>query len=142
MDERGIIENKYSTDVEYPPSPPPRVCMSGHTQDKSCFDIDRLLDLDDPPARRLTYTAVGVDDEGLVNPADVAAAVTPLTCLVTIMHANNEVGAVGPDRHCSPHRPVHCQPSFLTNKTASFDAASSSYQALALMLPPNSSNAL
>ena len=45
---------------------------------------------------RLTYTAVGVDESGLVDPTEVAAAVTPDTCLVTVMHANNEVGAVQP----------------------------------------------
>ena len=45
---------------------------------------------------RLTYTAVGVDEAGIVDPAEVAAAVTEDTCLVTVMHANNEVGAVQP----------------------------------------------
>lgn len=44
----------------------------------------------------LTYTAVPVDEEGLVDPAVVAAAVTPATALVTVMHSNNEVGAVQP----------------------------------------------
>ena len=40
-----------------------------------------------------TYTAVGVDAAGLVSPADVVAALTPNTVLVTIMHSNNEVRA-------------------------------------------------
>ncbi|KAG2493247.1 hypothetical protein HYH03_008385 [Edaphochlamys debaryana] len=44
----------------------------------------------------LTYTAVPVDREGLVDPADVAAAVRPSTALVTIMHSNNEVGSLQP----------------------------------------------
>ena len=44
----------------------------------------------------LTYTTVPVNGEGIVDPAAVAAAVTPNTCLVTLMHANNEVGAVQP----------------------------------------------
>ncbi|PNW80545.1 hypothetical protein CHLRE_07g322000v5 [Chlamydomonas reinhardtii] len=47
----------------------------------------------------LSYTLVPVDGEGLVSPADVAAAVTPATCLVTVMHSNNEVGAVQPIAH-------------------------------------------
>lgn len=38
-----------------------------------------------------TYTLVPVDAAGLVSPDEVAAAVTPQTCLVTIMHSNNEV---------------------------------------------------
>ena len=45
---------------------------------------------------RLTYTAVGVNGAGVVDPAAVASAVKKETCLVTVMHANNEVGAVQP----------------------------------------------
>ena len=41
-----------------------------------------------------TYLPVGED--GLVDPADVARAVRPTTILITIMHANNEVGTVQP----------------------------------------------
>jgi len=42
----------------------------------------------------VTYLAV--DEHGLVNPADVAAAISPQTILITIMHANNEVGTIQP----------------------------------------------
>jgi cysteine desulfurase len=41
-----------------------------------------------------TYLPVGRD--GLVDPADVAKAVRPTTILITVMHANNEVGTVQP----------------------------------------------
>jgi cysteine desulfurase len=41
-----------------------------------------------------TYLPVGED--GLVDPADVQKAVRPTTILITIMHANNEVGTVQP----------------------------------------------
>ncbi len=41
-------------------------------------------------------TVVGVDGEGLVRPADVASALRPDTTLITIMTANNEVGALQP----------------------------------------------
>lgn len=41
-------------------------------------------------------TYLPVDESGLVNPADVAAAVTSRTILITIMHANNEVGTIQP----------------------------------------------
>ena len=44
----------------------------------------------------LTYTAVPVDHEGVVDPAAIGDAVGANTCLVTLMHANNEVGAVQP----------------------------------------------
>jgi cysteine desulfurase len=41
-------------------------------------------------------TYLPVDAYGLVNPADVAAALTSRTLLITIMHANNEVGTIQP----------------------------------------------
>lgn len=44
----------------------------------------------------LSYTAVPVDHQGLVSVSDVEAALTPSTVLVTIMHSNNEVGALQP----------------------------------------------
>lgn len=41
-------------------------------------------------------SVLAVDDLGRVDPAAVAAAIAPDTTLVTIMHANNEVGTVQP----------------------------------------------
>ncbi len=41
-------------------------------------------------------TKVPVDSTGRVDPDDVARAVTPATLLVTVMHAQNEVGTVQP----------------------------------------------
>ncbi|MEW6233314.1 MAG: cysteine desulfurase NifS [Chloroflexota bacterium] len=41
-------------------------------------------------------TYVPVDKYGTVDPADVARAITPQTTLVSIMHANNEVGTIQP----------------------------------------------
>jgi cysteine desulfurase len=41
-------------------------------------------------------TVVPVDGDGLVDPAEVAAAVRPDTILISIMHANNEVGTIQP----------------------------------------------
>jgi cysteine desulfurase len=41
-------------------------------------------------------TIVPVGSSGVVDPADVAAALTPDTALVSVMHANNEVGTVQP----------------------------------------------
>jgi len=43
-------------------------------------------------------TVLPVDEFGLVDPVDVEKAITPATILITIMHANNEVGAVQPIR--------------------------------------------
>ena len=41
-------------------------------------------------------TYVGVDDYGQVDPQDVERALTPQTALISIMHANNEVGTIQP----------------------------------------------
>ena len=41
-------------------------------------------------------TTLPVDAEGLVDPADLAAAITDKTILISIMHANNEIGTIQP----------------------------------------------
>ena len=41
-------------------------------------------------------TILPVDSNGLVNPQDLEMAMTPGTLMVTIMHANNEVGTIQP----------------------------------------------
>lgn len=43
-----------------------------------------------------TVTYLPVDDKGLVSPDSVKKAITPKTILVTIMHANNEIGTIQP----------------------------------------------
>jgi cysteine desulfurase len=53
------------------------------------------------PLRWLERTGFGVtylpvDRTGMVSAEDVAAAITPQTILITIMHANNEVGTIEP----------------------------------------------
>ncbi len=41
-------------------------------------------------------TCLPVDRQGLVAPDDVRKAITKKTCLVTVMHANNEIGTIQP----------------------------------------------
>lgn len=41
-------------------------------------------------------TVLPVDADGLVNPSEVAAAIRPDTIMISIMHANNEVGTIQP----------------------------------------------
>ncbi len=43
-------------------------------------------------------TYLPVDRYGIVNPDDVAAAITPKTILMSFMYANNEVGTISPIR--------------------------------------------
>lgn len=43
-----------------------------------------------------SITYLPVDKYGLIDPADVENSISPNTCLITIMHANNEVGTIQP----------------------------------------------
>jgi cysteine desulfurase len=52
---------------------------------------------------RVTY--LPVDGTGRVDPDDLRSAITPRTILVSIMHANNEVGTIQPIEECA--RIVH-----------------------------------
>jgi cysteine desulfurase len=46
-------------------------------------------------------TYVAPDSRGLIDPEAVAAAVRPETCLISVMHANNESGAIQPVQEIS-----------------------------------------
>ena len=43
-----------------------------------------------------TVTSVSVNDKGMVDPADIAKAITDETILVSVMHSNNEIGTIQP----------------------------------------------
>jgi cysteine desulfurase len=43
-----------------------------------------------------TSTTLPVDHSGLIDPEDVRNAITDKTCLISVMHANNEVGTIEP----------------------------------------------
>jgi len=43
-------------------------------------------------------TEVNVDKQGLLDPGEVKKAITPRTILISIMHANNEIGTIQPVR--------------------------------------------
>jgi cysteine desulfurase len=43
-------------------------------------------------------TTIPVDRHGMIDPDDVLKAIKPDTCLISIMHANNEVGTIQPIR--------------------------------------------
>jgi cysteine desulfurase len=46
-------------------------------------------------------TYIGVDRYGRVDPENIEKAVTPKTILITVMHANNEVGTIQPIKEIS-----------------------------------------
>lgn len=72
--------------------------------------LERLRALEG--AGRATWTAVDPGADGIVRPGAVAAALTPRTCLVTVMHSNNEVGTIQPIAEiaravrAAPHAPA------------------------------------
>ena len=43
-----------------------------------------------------TVTLLDVHENGIVRPEEVAAAIRPDTCLVSVMYANNEIGTIQP----------------------------------------------
>jgi len=57
--------------------------------------LDTCLALD---AEGFEVTVLPVDHKGRVRPEDVEAALKPQTILISVMHANNEVGTVQPIR--------------------------------------------
>ncbi len=61
------------------------------TEHKAVLDTCKRLEKN---GYRVTYLPVQAD--GLVSVADIEAAITPETILVTIMYANNEIGVVNP----------------------------------------------
>ena len=50
-------------------------------------------------------TWLPVDGNARVDPDDLRRAITPRTILISIMHANNEVGTIQPIAGLRPHRP-------------------------------------
>lgn len=48
--------------------------------------------------RGFSVTRVGVDGSGLVDPQQIKEAITDKTILVSVMHANNEIGTIEPIR--------------------------------------------
>lgn len=58
---------------------------------KSVLEPLRVLE-----ERGFSITWVDVDDSGVVDPAAVSQAITPETGLLTLMHVNNETGAIQP----------------------------------------------
>jgi cysteine desulfurase len=54
---------------------------------KPCCFLERI-------GAKVTY--VGVNKYGRVDPAEIQKAITPKTILITVMHANNEVGTIQP----------------------------------------------
>jgi cysteine desulfurase len=60
------------------------------TEHKSVLDTCKALER----SGRARVTYLKVDKDGMVDPAEVRAAITPQTALISIMLANNEIGTI------------------------------------------------
>ena len=63
--------------------------VTAATEHKAVLDSCRALE-----RRGASVTYVPPDGQGLTSPQAVAAALRPETCLVSVMHANNEIGTI------------------------------------------------
>jgi cysteine desulfurase len=66
--------------------------VTAATEHKAVLDSCKALE----KAGRATVTVLPVDADGLVDPDAVRRAITPRTVLISIMHANNEIGTLHP----------------------------------------------
>jgi len=68
-----------------------RHIITSSIEHHAILDVCRLLEAD---GFRITY--LPVDGYGLVDPDEVRRAITPETILISVMHANNEIGTIEP----------------------------------------------
>jgi cysteine desulfurase len=66
--------------------------ITAATEHKAVLDTCKALE----KAGRARVTVLPVDREGRVDPDDVRRALTPRTVLISLMHANNEIGTLHP----------------------------------------------
>ena len=72
-----------------------------HERHRASFD-SRALPLSGATGR--PHHSLPVDGTGRIDPDDLRRAITPDTILISLMHANNEVGTIRAHRGMRPHR--------------------------------------
>ena len=72
--------------------------VTSSVEHPAVIEVCRFLETQGSEQAGCRVTYLPVDEFGLVDPSEVEAAITPQTILVTIMHANNEVGTIEPIR--------------------------------------------
>ncbi len=65
--------------------------ITSNVEHPAVIEVCRYLEADG-----FETTYLPVSEDGLVDPVDVERAVRPTTILITVMHANNEVGTIQP----------------------------------------------
>ena len=66
--------------------------ITAATEHKAVLDSCKALE----KAGRATVTVLPVGSGGLIDPDDIRRALTPRTVLISLMHANNEIGTLHP----------------------------------------------
>jgi len=64
--------------------------IAASTEHKSVLDVCKGLER----AGKITFTKLRVDESGRLDPQAVRAAITKQTILISVMHANNEIGTI------------------------------------------------
>ncbi|GAB5414856.1 MAG: IscS subfamily cysteine desulfurase [Congregibacter sp.] len=82
---KGVFESALARGIEHPH------VITSAIEHKAVLDSCKAIE-----ARGASVTYLAPDVDGLVNPDSVRAAIGPETCLISIMHANNELGTVNP----------------------------------------------
>lgn len=80
---KGVVETALANGVEQPH------VITSAIEHKAVLDTCSALE-----ARGATVTYLSPGSDGVIAPAVVAAAMRENTCLVSVMHANNEIGTV------------------------------------------------
>lgn len=76
--------------LQIPDGPPPHIVTSAIEHHAVLHTADWL------ERQGFSTTRLPVDADGFVDSDDVATAIRPETCLVSIMYANNEIGSIQP----------------------------------------------
>jgi cysteine desulfurase len=82
---RGVA---WSRRLAAPESPPPHIVTTA-IEHHAVLHTAQALE-----RQGFAATYVAPDSRGIVDPGDVAAAIRPETCLISVMYANNETGAI------------------------------------------------
>ena len=78
-----------------------RPCARDHDRHRASGGVASRADSSSARVREVTYLRVG--SSGVVDPDDVRRALRPDTALISVMHANNELGTIQPIAEIAAH---------------------------------------
>lgn len=84
---RGVA---WAKRLSSPETPPPHIVTTAIEHHAVLHTVEALR------RQGFATTIVAPGPDGIADPAAVAAAIRPETCLVSVMYANNEIGAIQP----------------------------------------------